>query len=511
MKNKSHCACLEGAGITESPKRHTLQGKLTLLVGLLMMTSLCFFFGNYELADRMNQKYVALVDQNQLVSLYAKTLLDCRDTLTAYSKSIDGENAVRNYRENVQELVRIAAILSEDFSDPYIENLSYLSSSFIAQGNRVIAETEKLNIAGAREAYLDFSADYDLLNKYMFYVQQSAAGETNQKIDEITAQQIKSFRVLLLVFCFIAVLLFILSYVGIRRMVQPIKHLTEMACLVMQNVWDLPQWDSPSQDETGILLTSFYHMVQTIREQIERLKQQQRIEMQQKEEERKKLQLEYRNVQLELKALQNQVNPHFLFNCLNMIAKQAYIEEAPQTQHTTEAIARYLRSVLDQTNDVVTIEKEMQGVQNYLDIQTLRFGDRFQYDLSCDPQCKAFRVPFMILQPLVENTFTHGIDNCTREIRLSCKAEVRENGVFISVEDNGPGMEPEKLLQLRSMVKDRSQENTAAGIGLINVFRRLQLYFNGRVDICIESMPYVRTAIGFFIPDKLRDSRKSGA
>lgn len=149
------------------------------------------------------------------------------------------------------------------------------------------------------------------------------------------------------------------------------------------------------------------------------------------------MQLEYRNVQLELKSLQNQINPHFLFNCMNMIMKQAYMEKASQTQHITEAIARYLRSVLDQEGEIVTIHQELQQIKNYLDIQELRFGSRFRYQLNCDSQCRSLNVPFMILQPLVENTVTHGVDCCARGIQLCCHIEKEGESVLIYVEDDG--------------------------------------------------------------------------
>ncbi|MCI7814411.1 MAG: histidine kinase [Lachnospiraceae bacterium] len=486
----------------ENKRIYTLQGKLTLLMFLLVLTLLTFFFGNYYLANRMNQRYRELVDQHQLITLYSKSLVECRDALMVYSNSTDDGDAAEKYRKSSEALSDVASQLFEAFPDPYIENLSYLSEELINQGDCVITETANKNVAVAKEAYSSFKEDYNLIDKYLLYVQQSITGVSTQRIDEISAQQMKSSRIMLAVFCSIAIVLMILAYMRIRRIVRPIRHLTEMARLVMQNVWDLPQGGEPERDETGVLLTSFYHMVQTIREQIEKLKEQQKIEMQRKEEEGKKLQLEYRNVQLELKALQNQVNPHFLFNCLNMISKQAYIEDAPQTQHTTEAIARYLRSVLDQTNEIVTIEKEVKGVQNYLDIQSMRFGDRFQYEFECDPRCNSMYVPFMILQPLVENTFTHGIDYCTKKIHLSCRIERKEENVVICVTDDGPGMSEEKVMQLRRMVQDTSHDGQSVGIGLINVFRRMQLYFHDQVEIQIESTPYEKTEIRFLIPTK---------
>lgn len=312
--------------------------------------------------------------------------------------------------------------------------------------------------------------------------------------------QSESQSIMLLVFSSVIALLGVLSFLRIRNIVRPIVHLTEMANLVMQNIWDLPQWHGTQKDETGVLMDSFYHMVETIKRQIEWLKQQQKIELERKEENEKRLQLEYRNVQLELKSLQNQINPHFLFNCMNMIMKQAYMEKASQTQHITEAIARYLRSVLDQEGEIVTIHQELQQIKNYLDIQELRFGSRFRYQLNCDSQCRSLNVPFMILQPLVENTVTHGVDCCARGIQLCCHIEKEGESVLIYVEDDGPGMTEEKVRELRTMAQSVSDEIQTTGIGLINVFRRMQLYFHGQVEIFIESTPYTKTVIGFRIP-----------
>ena len=80
----------------------------------------------------------------------------------------------------------------------------------------------------------------------------------------------------------------------------------------------------------------------------------------------------------------------------------------------------------------------MQQVKHYLELQSMRFGDRFTYQINCDPQCGQLYVPFMIVQPLVENIFTHGIDICARHICLSCNAQMRGERVWLYVTDDGP-------------------------------------------------------------------------
>lgn len=481
-------------------KFHTLQAKLTLLVGMIVMTSLIFFFGNFYLAGMVNREYTTLIEQNHIISRYVKALTEYGSALQQYSNMPDDPRCKVEYTESTEELIESAGKLYEAFPDPYVENLIYLSENLSEQGMLILNKTKSGETREAQQAYWDFFDMNALLNKYISYVQQSVDSLSVQNMKEIGEWQAESQRTMLIAFCSVIILLGVLAFFRIRDIVHPIVHLTEMANLVMQNIWDLPEWNRTQKDETGVLMDSFYHMVETIQRQIERLKQQQKLELEQKEANEKRLQLEYRNVQLELRALQNQINPHFLFNCMNMIMKQAYMERASQTQHITEAIARYLRSVLDQEGEIVTIQQELQQIRNYMDIQVLRFGSRFRYQLNCDPQCHSLCVPFMILQPLVENTVKHGVDCCARGIQIGCHIKKEGESVLIYVEDDGPGMTEEKVRELQNVAQSVSHEIQTTGIGLINVFRRMQLYFHEQVEIFIESTPYTKTVIGFRIP-----------
>ena len=152
-----------------------------------------------------------------------------------------------------------------------------------------------------------------------------------------------------------------------------------------------------------------------------------------------------------------------------MIMKQAYMEKASQTQHITEAIARYLRSVLDQEGEIVTIHQELQQIKNYLDIQELRFGSRFRYQLNCDSQCRSLNVPFMILQPLVENTVTHGVDCCARGIQLCCHIEKEGESVLIYVEDDGPGMTEEKVMAAGNPLNEELKQKILSIDGVTDI------------------------------------------
>ena len=116
----------------------------------------------------------------------------------------------------------------------------------------------------------------------------------------------------------------------------------------------------------------------------------------------------------QLKALRNQINPHFLFNSLNCIARLALFEAAKKTMEMTEQLADYLRYTLQEQSEhgLVCFGEELQCVRSYLAIYRVRFGDRLSFSVEEDPEVRECLVPFMMLQPLVENALIHGLEPC---------------------------------------------------------------------------------------------------
>ncbi|MCD8023854.1 MAG: histidine kinase, partial [Lachnospiraceae bacterium] len=160
-------------------------------------------------------------------------------------------------------------------------------------------------------------------------------------------------------------------------------------------------------------------------------------------------------------------------------------------------LAQYLRTVLDQFNRVVTLTEEFESIQTYVEIQKLRFGDHILFESELDMDLEWFKVPAMTIQPLVENAFQHGVRNEKRGY-IRCVAEKDGEDVLLYVWDDGVGLTEEKRTQLlQSLSEGDMNENPEKNIGLSNVWRRLNLYYPGRVTPFIRGAENEYSQMGF--------------
>ncbi len=161
--------------------------------------------------------------------------------------------------------------------------------------------------------------------------------------------------------------------------------------------------------------------------------------------------------EMELKHLQNQINPHFLFNTLNTISKMAYLEDANSTSRLIDSVAALLRHNLGEIHDRVTLKDEVNIVQDYFRIQQTRFSERVQFVTKIDVKCLGIEIPRLTLQPLVENAFIHGIEEREEGGVISIRIEQTEESVVIEVSDDGEGIAKEKIERLLSLSTDRDE------------------------------------------------------
>jgi sensor histidine kinase YesM len=187
-----------------------------------------------------------------------------------------------------------------------------------------------------------------------------------------------------------------------------------------------------------------------------------------------------------LDFLQSRVNPHFLFNTLNMISSLARIENADQSAELMEITASFLRYNLDNISKTVTLEKELQNLKEYVAIQECRYGGRYTYSFEVEEQVLNFLMPCMILQPLVENAIQHGIAMMLHGGWVCIKALQSEKGIRLEVRDNGVGMTEEQIQDIYKEIYENNSSNTH--IGIRNIYRRLQLFYHNDVQFELENM-----------------------
>ena len=237
---------------------------------------------------------------------------------------------------------------------------------------------------------------------------------------------------------------------------------------------------SDSEDEVGILINSFHNMMDEINRLIDEVYV-------------NKIALK----EYELKALQAQINPHFLYNTLSMMNWMAIRSNQMEISKVTLALSTFYRTALSKGEDVVTVENCIQNMQAYLEIQLTMHDNNFTVDWDIDPTIKNEKMPKLLLQPVVENAIEHGIDekeDGDKKIFLS----FRGNGddVVITVRDNGMGMPQEKAETLVTY--------QAKGYGLKNVNDRIRILYGENYGIRILSAPDEGTTVMMRFPKEGR-------
>ncbi len=227
-------------------------------------------------------------------------------------------------------------------------------------------------------------------------------------------------------------------------------------------------------------------------------------------------------------ALQNQINPHFLYNTLEGIRSEALIAGIDSIAEMTEALATFFRYTISHLDRLVTLEEELENVENYFYIQQFRFGEKLHLSMEYEhdedisqPEILNFHLPKLTLQPIVENAIFHGIEKNIGIGIIRIRIGVTDRRLFIRVSDNGVGMEEDKLIRLneklgRLHLENEKKENghNRGGIALINVNNRLKLLFGEEYGLYVYSNVGAGTDVEISLPlvrekDEKRDTEDS--
>ncbi|NPV70585.1 MAG: sensor histidine kinase [Firmicutes bacterium] len=203
--------------------------------------------------------------------------------------------------------------------------------------------------------------------------------------------------------------------------------------------------------------------------------------------------------QAELRALQAQINPHFLFNALNTVV--SFCRTDPEkARDLLVQLSDFFRRNLRQSHQLVTLGDEVEHVRSYLAIQKARYGDRLNVLLDVDEDCRKALIPPLILQPLVENSIKHGLDGRNSGGTVAVTAARVDGHVVVSIRDDGVGMTPDRRDSL--LVGPPCHSDSGAGIGLRNVNDRLKSMFGESCGLKVESQPGRGTTISLMIPER---------
>ena len=208
--------------------------------------------------------------------------------------------------------------------------------------------------------------------------------------------------------------------------------------------------------------------------------------------------------QAELVALQSQINPHFLYNTLESIRGQAISHGMEDIEIMTKALSDLFRYSITKKGNLVTLEEELQNVSNYLLIQQYRFSNKFLIVNKVDADTLSYRIPKLLIQPIVENAIHHGLETKIGQGTLTIIAFRTEKRLIVNIQDDGMGIEHERLVEMNNilvMVKAQ-QEDTGSGlkIGLINANERIKLNFGNEYGLRLYSSKDIGTRVEIVLP-----------
>ncbi len=287
---------------------------------------------------------------------------------------------------------------------------------------------------------------------------------------------IKEITVALIIICVIVVIAFsiFLTYF----LTKPIRKLSKLMRRVEEGELEI-RFENIYNDEIGRLGQNFNSMLEKIK-----------LLLQENIDKQKGLRKQ------ELKALQAQINPHFLYNTIDTINWMAQSINADDISRISIALANYYRLSLSKGADVIKINDEVNQVRNYLTIQKFRYNEYLNYEINISEEILSFSILKLTLQPIVENAIYHGIKDKLNEGLIQITGRREDNKIILEVCDNGKGMNTEKLESIRASL-DRVR---AEGFGLSNVNERIKLYFGDEYGVSIDSAENIYTKVKVVIP-----------
>ena len=258
--------------------------------------------------------------------------------------------------------------------------------------------------------------------------------------------------------------------------------------LLMQSMEEIQSGNltvrSPIQgrDEIGVLSRSFNHMVERIGELLEEVRQKEKLKR-----------------EAQQSVLATQIEPHFLYNSIDSIQHVAHMRKETEIEQVAGALSELLRSVLSDRNEFITLWEEREYIENYITIERFKYRSDFELLWDVDEQLWTWKIPKLLLQPVVENALIHGISTRESGGVIQIKICRQEELVIVKILDNGKGMSPEKIEQLLSEVQ-KTDKSGFRRVGFANVMNRIRLIYGEEYGGTIYSCEGLFTCVELTLP-----------
>lgn len=317
----------------------------------------------------------------------------------------------------------------------------------------------------------------DNIQSYIYYQTKSIEHLTEQLNSKV--QTFTVFSMILL--GMILILVIVLTILIVSGLIKPIQELSQVTQRVAHE-----DFSARAQVDTGDELEVLADSVNIMTESIEG------FVVKIKEDERKMR-------RADLRLLQEQINPHFLYNTLDTIVWLIEGNDSDKAVNMVMSLSEFFRLVLSKGKEYITIQEEEMHIKSYLEIQQVRYRDILEYEIHISPELYQYKILKLTLQPLVENSLYHGIKYKRAKGSIIVTGVLSDGEIHFKVEDNGVGMSAEELANLRNEIV-KPCKDTGKGFGLANVNERIRMNFGARYGMTIHSAEGQGTCVEIVIP-----------
>ncbi|KTS83037.1 membrane protein [Paenibacillus jamilae] len=468
----------------------TIRKKLLLFIPLLVVFANIIAYFVFQSGKVVQQSYDEMLGRILLIEQTSESAEGNLNLLYAYLLNPTGNKGVQGLTE--YQLKQLKGRIQEvsDSTDPSFAEEDYMNllATFLEQKQAAVLDAKAQDPQSAFEHYIEAEKTVSYIHEEGQRLIDAELAYYRPIIENIRNKNEQMNRLGVALFGMNALMGVLLAIWISRSITGPVGRLVRLAKRIATGDLNIePQPQPRRDDELGVLADAISQMSADLSILIEKDKQS----------------LEMRRLvkELELLALQNQINPHFLFNTLNVLSKLAILEGAEKTSDLIVSLSNLLRYSLQKLDKPVTLQEELDHISEYVTIQQARFRDRIRFDPHFDASVLQQQIPALTIQPFIENAFLHGVADMENGAIITLTLSRTDEDVQIEISDNGKGMTEETRLSVLRL-EGGAESSSSTGLGMQNVFRRLQLFYEKEGMVEIRSHTGLGTTITIRIPVK---------
>lgn len=477
----------------------TLYTSIVIFV-ILMSIFLAVWAIKYSLID-----FSLILNNNSLSSDFAQCMEEEAKLFENYVKSGD-EDTRMNLEQVIADTERVAMQLPYDYreigEECYAKTWSIINMYQVYRDKRdTLLSTEEK----PEDYVVRLYEVYEIQNYLQSYAKQLMR-DTLENGVSIYVDKVRMIIIIPVMIIFFELIFFLcirkMSALMNSSIVAPVMELAEASHKIAENDFFIEDVRLQSEDEMGELVHAFNKMKYATVKYIQALEERRKALDLYHAEELEKLEIASRLDAMELDLLKSQINPHFLFNTLNVIGGMANLEGAQTTETMIQSLSFLFRYNLKTPEEKVSLARELKVVKDYMYIQEKRFGSRITYEINCRTDAERVFIPTFTFQPLIENAIIHGLAAKETGGHIWIRIREQRGMICIAVADNGIGMDLESLQSLRKrLYGDEVGRMSEKSIGIFNIYKRVHaMYESGTMQI--HSKAGVGTIVSMRIPDE---------